>query len=199
MPRPNRPAQAFQRLLQAVHPRAERDFGAFYSSVLGGIVSEPGLMVLHADDHMAHAGHGVYDVVAICGGALYQLDEHVARLARGAEAAGVPLPMSAPAIKRVLLDTAAASLKLNGAGARARGPARRAAPRLCRACGRPGPAPARAGPAAPTPIAGAPRAPRGRGLCTARLSHPVNTACPPLFPPRNRAGTPRLQGTSSSG
>lgn len=104
----------FQRLLESPHQRGTKHFGAFYSSILGGIVNEPGLMVLHIDDHMVHKGHGVYDVVPLVGGTLYQLDEHVERIAAGAEAVGINLPMSTPAIKRVLLDTAAASLKLNG-------------------------------------------------------------------------------------
>jgi hypothetical protein len=109
------PPQVYQRLIEAEHARAAREFGAFYSSVLGGIVTEPGLMVLHIDDHMVHRGHGVYDVVALCGGTLYQLEEHIARFTVAAEAAGIPLPMPTSDIKRVLLDTAAASMKLNGA------------------------------------------------------------------------------------
>jgi len=108
-------AQVFQRLCQTMHAPAAKYYGAFYSSVLGGITTEPGLMVVHADDHMVHRGHAVYDVITIVGGTLYQLDEHVARLLGAAEAVGVSPPMSEPALKRVLLDTAAASLKLNGA------------------------------------------------------------------------------------
>ncbi|KAI8476228.1 MAG: aminotransferase [Monoraphidium minutum] len=106
--------RVYQRLLEAAHSRANKDFGAFYSSVLGGIVTEPGLMVLHADDHMVTRGHGVYDVVPLVDGYLYQLDRHVGRALAAADAAGVP-PSLAPAdIKRILLDTAAASIKLNG-------------------------------------------------------------------------------------
>jgi hypothetical protein len=72
-------------------------------------------MVIHADDHMVHQGHAVYDVIPLVGGTLYQLNEHIDRLLAAAEDIGVPPPMSEPAIKRVLLDTTAASLKLNGA------------------------------------------------------------------------------------
>lgn len=104
----------YQRLLEAAHAKAAEHHAAFYSSVLGGIVTEPGLMVMHTDDHMVHRGHGVYDVVPLTGGSLYQLHEHVDRLLAAAEMAGVPARLPAPDLKRVLLDTAAASMKLNG-------------------------------------------------------------------------------------
>ena len=107
----------YQRLLEAAHARAAAHHGAFYSSVLGGIVTEPGLMVLHTDDHMVHRGHGVYDVVPLSGGALYQLHEHIDRLLAAADAAGIPVRLGPAEVKRIVLDTAAASMKLNGAHA----------------------------------------------------------------------------------
>lgn len=106
--------RVYQRLLEAAHARASEHHAAFFSSVLGGIVTEPGLMVLHADDHMVHRGHGVYDVVPLAGGALYQLHEHVDRLTAAAEMAGIPVRLAAEDLKRIVLDTAAASMKLNG-------------------------------------------------------------------------------------
>lgn len=110
-PRP----QVFQRMLDSPHPHAATHYAAFYSTTLGGITCEPGLMAFPADDHMAHRGHAVYDVVPITGGTLYQLDEHADRLAAAAEAVGIELPMAPAALKRVILDTAAASRKVNGA------------------------------------------------------------------------------------
>jgi hypothetical protein len=50
--------QVLQRLQNAVHPVAAEHFGAFYSSELGGIVTDPALMLVHMDDHMVHRGHG---------------------------------------------------------------------------------------------------------------------------------------------
>ncbi|GBF98067.1 D-amino-acid chloroplastic-like [Raphidocelis subcapitata] len=106
--------RVFQRLLDSPHPLSARHHAAFYSSVLGGITTEPGLMVLHAEDRMAHAGHAVYDVVPLVRGHLYQLDRHLARALAAAEEAGVAVAPSGDALKRILLDTAAASRKLNG-------------------------------------------------------------------------------------
>lgn len=47
-------AQVFDRLYNCVHLKAAEHFGAFYSSELGGIVTNPAFMVLHMDDHMVH-------------------------------------------------------------------------------------------------------------------------------------------------
>jgi 4-amino-4-deoxychorismate lyase len=71
--------QVAERLINAVHPVAEAHFGAFFSSELGGIVTDPALMVIHMDDHMVHRGHGVFDTVLITDGHLYQLPQHIER------------------------------------------------------------------------------------------------------------------------
>ena len=39
--------QVVERLRNAVHPTAKEHFGAFYSSELGGIVTDPSLMLIH--------------------------------------------------------------------------------------------------------------------------------------------------------
>lgn len=107
--------QVLQRLAESPSAAAARHFGAFYSSELGGIVTEPGFMVVGIDDHMAQHGDAVTDALHLVSGYLYQLDEHLARLSASADMAGLPLPMSEARLRRVLLDTAAASLKQNGA------------------------------------------------------------------------------------
>jgi hypothetical protein len=50
-------------------------------------------------------------------GYLYQLDARLARFMESAELAGLPLPLTEARLRRVLLDTAAASLKMHGAAA----------------------------------------------------------------------------------
>ncbi|KAF8055828.1 hypothetical protein HT031_006603 [Scenedesmus sp. PABB004] len=108
------PERVMQRLAETAGLAALKHHAAFYSSELGGIVTQPGFMVLPVDDHMVHRGDAVSEGVLLVGGYLYQLDAHLARLAASAELAGLPLPMSAARLRRVLLDTAAASMKLNG-------------------------------------------------------------------------------------
>jgi len=58
---------------------------ALYSSVYGGIVTDPELMMIPVDDHVVHRGDGVFETVKAVGGALYNLPGHFARLRRSAE------------------------------------------------------------------------------------------------------------------
>jgi 4-amino-4-deoxychorismate lyase len=99
---------ALARLSQGVHEKST-NFAAMYSSVLGGIVTDPALMVLPLDDHMAHRGHAVFDTAAIVNGQLYQLDPHLERFLRSAEMARIPLPYEPPEMRQIIIDTAAAS------------------------------------------------------------------------------------------
>lgn len=93
---------------------AKTHFGSFYSSALGGIVTEPGFMLVSIDDAMVNKGDAVCESVSLSEGYLYQLDARMARFLDSAELAGLPLPFSEERLRRILLDTAAASLKMNG-------------------------------------------------------------------------------------
>jgi len=105
--------EAIARLQDAVHAKAS-NFYAMYSSALGGIVTDPALMVLPLDDHMVHRGHSVFDTATLTGGMLYQLDPHLDRLLRSAELARVPLPFPGEGLRQIILDTAAASRQREG-------------------------------------------------------------------------------------
>ena len=115
MPRNERTAcfssdEAIARLRKAVHPKAA-NFYAMYSSVIGGIVTDPALMGVPLDDHMVHRGHAVFDTAILANGLLYQLDQHLDRLARSAEMARIPLPFPVPRLRQIVIDTAAASAR----------------------------------------------------------------------------------------
>src|SRR6185437_10576825 len=99
---------AIQRLQAGVHAKAQ-NFYAMYSSVLGGIVTDPALMVLPLDDHMVHRGHAVFDTATLTHGMLYQLDPHLARLIRSATGARIALPFPREHLRQIILETAAAS------------------------------------------------------------------------------------------
>jgi 4-amino-4-deoxychorismate lyase len=105
--------QAITRLRETVHDKAA-NFYAMYSSILGGIVNDPALMVLPLDDHMVHRGHGVFDTATLTHGMLYQLDAHLDRLLRSAQGARIPLPFPRDELRRIILDTAAASRQRDG-------------------------------------------------------------------------------------
>ena len=105
--------EAIARLQDAVHAKAS-NFYAMYSSALGGIVTDPALMVLPLDDHMVHRGHSVFDTATLTGGMLYQLDPHLDRLLCSAELARVPLSFPREELRQIILDTAAASRQREG-------------------------------------------------------------------------------------
>ncbi|HXV80672.1 MAG TPA: aminotransferase class IV [Candidatus Binatia bacterium] len=105
--------EALGRLGQVVHSKAA-NFYSMYSSVLGGIVTDPALMVVPLDDHMVHRGHAVFDTATLTQGMLYQLDPHLDRLLHSAEAARIPLPFPRQQLRQVILDTAAASGQRDG-------------------------------------------------------------------------------------
>ncbi|MGE5218492.1 MAG: aminotransferase class IV [Chloroflexota bacterium] len=105
--------QALIRLRQSVHGKSA-NFYAMYSSVLGGIVTDPALMVLPLDDHMAHRGHAVFDTATLAHGMLYQLDPHLDRLIKSAQAARIPLPFPRERLRHIILETAAASRQREG-------------------------------------------------------------------------------------
>jgi len=105
--------EATARLRGAAHPKAV-NFYAMYSSVLGGIVTDPALMVVPLDDHMVHRGHAVFDTATLVKGMLYQLDPHLERLLRSAEMARIPLPFPPQQLRRIVIDTVAASDRRDG-------------------------------------------------------------------------------------
>jgi len=105
--------QAIARLRQTVHGKAA-NFYAMYSSVLGGIVTDPALMVLPLDDHMVHRGHAVFDTATLTHGVLYQLDPHLERFVKSAEGARVALPYPRERLREIILETAAASRRREG-------------------------------------------------------------------------------------
>lgn len=46
--------QVIEALYATVHPTAGTHYHSFFSSELGGIITDPALMFVHADDHMLH-------------------------------------------------------------------------------------------------------------------------------------------------
>jgi len=82
---------------------------AFYSSLLGGIVTDPALMFVPADDHLVHRGDGVFETIRVVEGALYAMAAHRERLWTSAAAIGLRIPMDAEALSAALVATARAA------------------------------------------------------------------------------------------
>jgi len=105
--------EGLQRLAHAVHGKA-MNFYAMYSSILGGIVTDPALMVLPLDDHMVHRGHAVFDTATLAHGMLYQLEPHLERFLLSATMARIPSPFPLAELQQIILDTTAASGQRDG-------------------------------------------------------------------------------------
>ena len=90
-------------------------YWAFYSSQLGGIVTDPALMVLPFDDHMVHRGHGIFDTAGLVAGKVYDLEAHLDRFLASAERSLLRLPCSRAEMREIILATAAAAGQPDGA------------------------------------------------------------------------------------
>src|SRR5688500_13468943 len=101
--------------LRAMRERQPVKYSAFYSSQLGGVVTDPALMVLPFDDHMVHRGHGIFDTAGLVGGRIYDLEAHLDRFITSAERSKLKLAGSRPAMRDIIIRTAAASGVRDGA------------------------------------------------------------------------------------
>jgi 4-amino-4-deoxychorismate lyase len=100
--------------LRALRTRQPVKFWAFYSSQLGGIVTDPALMVIPFDDHMVHRGHGIFDTAAIVAGKLYDLEAHLDRFLRSARLSKLVLPGTREDMRDIIIRATAASGKRDG-------------------------------------------------------------------------------------
>ena len=95
--------------LRAMRERQPVKFSAFYSSQLGGIVTDPALMVLPFDDHMVHRGHGIFDTAGLVNGRIYDLEAHLDRFLGSAERSKLKLAGSRADMRDIIIRTTAAS------------------------------------------------------------------------------------------
>ena len=100
--------------LRALRAKQPVKFTAFYSSQLGGVVTDPALMVLPFDDHMVHRGHGIFDTAGIVDGKIYDLDAHLDRFLKSAERSKLKLPGSRDEMRDIIIKTTAASGRRDG-------------------------------------------------------------------------------------
>jgi branched-chain amino acid aminotransferase len=76
-----------------------------YSSVLGGVVTDPFLMTIPVDDHMVHRGDGIFEAFKCVNGNIYNLTAHLERLERSARAVYLTLPASLEHITDLVIGT----------------------------------------------------------------------------------------------
>src|SRR5918994_1492553 len=105
--------EVFERL-GALRAKQPVKYTAFYSSQLGGIVTDPALMVIPFDDHMVHRGPGIFDTAGIVNGKIYDLEAHLDRFLRSAERSKLKLPATRDQMRDIIIRTTAASGRRDG-------------------------------------------------------------------------------------
>lgn len=94
--------------LEAARRTFHSGYYAMYSSIYGGIVTDPVLMLLPIDDHMVHRGDGVFEAFKCVGGRIYNMRMHLDRLWSSAEKLGIRSPVSREEMEQVVVETARA-------------------------------------------------------------------------------------------
>ncbi len=75
---------------------------AMYSTLFHGFTKDPDLMLIPIDDHVAHRGDGVFEVMRCINNKVYKLDEHLHRLEKSAEKISLNLPPEYNNIKSII-------------------------------------------------------------------------------------------------
>lgn len=78
--------------LQRARAPHQAGYYAMFSSLYGGITTEPLLMQVPVDDHLVHRGDGVFETIKCLRGNIYLLREHLDRLHASASAIGLKCP-----------------------------------------------------------------------------------------------------------
>ena len=100
--------------LAQLRSRQPVNYYAFYSSQLGGIVTDPALMILPFDDHMVHRGHGIFDTAGLVNGKIYDLEAHLDRFLLSAERSKLRVAPSRADMRDIIVRTTAASGRREG-------------------------------------------------------------------------------------
>jgi len=101
--------------LRALRDKQPVKYSAFYSSQLGGVVTDPALMVIPFDDHMVHRGHGIFDTATIVNGRIYDLEAHLDRFLRSADRSNLSWPAGRDQMRDIIVRTTALSGRKDGA------------------------------------------------------------------------------------
>ncbi|MFO7869991.1 MAG: aminotransferase class IV [Kiritimatiellia bacterium] len=86
---------------------------AMYSNAWDGIVTDPVLMTVPFDDHVVHRGDGVFESLKCVNGAVYNMNAHLERLGRSAEALDLEPAGNMDEIGALVLETARAGGRRN--------------------------------------------------------------------------------------
>ncbi len=102
-----------QALLDAIRPGAQEAL-AFYDYRVGLIGTDPRLMLMPWDDHIAHRGDGVFETAKFVGHKVYQLDAHLKRMRSSCKGIHLEPPCPWEEIRGTVLQVAKAAGKPDG-------------------------------------------------------------------------------------
>jgi branched-subunit amino acid aminotransferase/4-amino-4-deoxychorismate lyase len=78
---------------------------AMYSSLTGGITTDPALMMIPADDHLPQRGDGVFESLKCLRGQLYNAHAHFTRLEASCRGIGMQMPCTPDSLLGIVADT----------------------------------------------------------------------------------------------
>lgn len=88
---------------------------AFYEHRVGGICTDPRLMLAPLDDHLCHRGDGVFESINYRQRRMLQLDAHLERMVNSAAGLQLQSPCPWDDVRSIILDVAAAGNEDTGA------------------------------------------------------------------------------------
>ncbi|NJB67317.1 branched-chain amino acid aminotransferase [Desulfobaculum xiamenense] len=97
-----------KRMLSIRRPGTD-DVLAFYEHRLGAICTDPKLMLMPWDDHLVHRGDGVFETLKYLGRRMYQVDAHLRRMKRSADAIHLTPPCSWERLREIVFEVAQAA------------------------------------------------------------------------------------------
>jgi len=101
----------FGDVLESMRRDFHANYYAMYSSVYGGIVTDPALMMVPVDDHMVHRGDGVFETFKCVNGSVYNMKAHLERLQHSASGLYFRLPWSLDEIGSIVVETVKAGAR----------------------------------------------------------------------------------------
>lgn len=110
-------AEALSRWRAALPPATATSILAGYSSLLGGIVTDPALLMVPLDDHGFHRGHAVFDTCNVEDGHAFGLTMHIDRLMSSARKARIIADRDSiepVELRSIVLQTIAATGRRDG-------------------------------------------------------------------------------------
>ncbi|MDD4870003.1 MAG: aminotransferase class IV [Kiritimatiellae bacterium] len=104
---------SFDEVIEVMRREFQKNYFAMYSSVYGGIVTDPSLMMVPIDDHMVHRGDGVFETFKCVNGSIYNMKAHLDRLIRSASGLYYKFPWSPAQIGEIVIETIKAGGRKN--------------------------------------------------------------------------------------